>query len=681
MRPYILLIIRLATGTSLFAQSADTLFYNYVNAGKIVGQQWVLEKGKNDYYYFDEFNDRGRGPSVHSHLRTDDKGVIIAAEYSGVDYFKTVVNEKYYVRNGKAYWKNKFEDDSATYRNELYSDINGPVSEYELIFKMMQGAPSGAVKVLPAGVRSCRRITTAAIGNGAIGNSAGGPAGGDAAGNGKGPRLSLQLVAFSGYGSAPYYFWFTEKGRFFGYVSDWSSLIQRGYEGHTGELYAIQKEFEGKYYTDLAFTLTEKPVAGLAIRNATLFDPEKGQTFAHQTVLIRGDKIGKTGNTAEVVIPAGYKVIDGTGKFLMPGLWDMHSHFSRDQGPFMLAQGVTNIRDMGNGPELLITRRQLNADSLLGPNVTVISGLIDKAGEMAAPTGVLVNSLDEAMRAVQDYKDKGYDQIKIYSSMEPAWVKPLADRAHSLGMRVCGHIPAFMTASEAVDAGYDEVTHINMLFLNFYGDTIDTRNMTRFTLVGRKGYALDLKGDSVQQFIRKLKVHHTVVDPTLSAFEDIFTDLPGHVAHKYVRIADYLPAEVRRNSMNGGYMDNDSLIDTYARSFAKMGKMVKELYDNGLIVVAGTDGVIIQHELEMYSDAGIPNAGVLKMATYWPAKVAGKDDVLGTIGEGKIANLVLVDGNPLERMQDIRKIYVTIKEGKVYWPKEIYKAFGWGYYY
>jgi len=148
-----------------------------------------------------------------------------------------------------------------------------------------------------------------------------------------------------------------------------------------------------------------------------------------------------------------------------------------------------------------------------------------------------------------------------------------------------------------------------------------------------------------------------------------------------VPIAAYLPAEIKRGAMSGTYMDADSLIDTYARSFANMKSMVKELYDNGLIVLAGTDGGIVQHELEMYSEAGIPNADVLRTATWWPAKVSGKDGALGSIEEGKTANLILIDGNPLQDMHDIRKVFLTVRSGELYWPKSIYGAYGWGYYY
>jgi Amidohydrolase family len=678
MRFVVLLFTAVGLTPWLSGQPIDTTFYSYVAQGKIVGKQWACENEKNSYSYYDEYNDRGRGPSIYSHLRTDDNGVITDAEFHGVDYYKASVQEEFHVRNSKAFWKNKFENDSAGFAGELYSDINGPIAEYELILKMLQRSTAGEVHVLPGGIRRFRYITEAQI--------LGAPDRSDtlrgSTAKGKLSPLNLKLVAFDGFGGGPWYIWFKREGQFFGFLNPtWMSLIQTGYEDQIAELYVIQKQVEQNFYTHLAQTLTTVPKEGLAIRNALLFDPASGKTSGHQTVLVFHDKIIKAGNAADVTIPSDYQIIDGTGKFLMPGLWDMHTHYSKEDGPFKLAQGVTNIRDMGNGPELLGIRTLTNQDSLLGPDITVISGLIDKAGVMAVPVGILVNTLDEALQAVRDYKKKGYDQIKLYSSIEPQWVKPIADESHRLGMRVCGHIPAFMTASQAVEAGYDEITHINMLFLNFFGDTIDTRNMTRLTLPGEKGYTIDVKGQTVQQFITLLKKHGTVLDPTLSAFEDNYIQLPGQMSRTYIPIAAYLPAEIHRASLNGNYLGTDSLVDTYARSFQNMKKMVKELYASGLILLAGTDGGILQHELELYSEAGIPNSDVLKMATYWPAKVSGKENTMGSISAGKTANMILVDGDPLQNMQDIRKVYLTIKEGNLYWPKEIYKTFGWGYYY
>lgn len=365
----------------------------------------------------------------------------------------------------------------------------------------------------------------------------------------------------------------------------------------------------------------------------------------------------------------------------MPGLWEMHAHFSMSDGPLMMAQGVTNLRDMGNGDELWNVKRRVDTDSILGPEINIVSGFIDKAGEFAAPTGSLINSLEEGLKFIDDYHKQGCQQIKLYSSINPEWVKPLAAKAHSYGMRVCGHIPAFMTASQAIDAGYDEITHLNMLMLNFFGDTVDTRNMTRFKLVGKKGNTIDVNSDDVKNFIQKMKDKNITVDPTITVFESMFIDMPGKAAKAYQPIMQYLPSEVKRRAMAGGFVDDESLAPQYGKSYEVMKKFLKALYDNGLTILAGTDGGIVQHELEVYSECGIPNYDVLRMATYFPAKEYGLLDKYGTVAPGKIANLILIDGDPKKNIKDIRKIYLTIKEGKIYSPKKIYAAYGWKYYY
>ena len=133
--------------------------------------------------------------------------------------------------------------------------------------------------------------------------------------------------------------------------------------------------------------------------------------------------------------------------------------------------------------------------------------------------------------------------------------------------------------------------------------------------------------------------------------------------------------------MSGGFIDDESLAPQYSRSYETMKKFLKALYDNGITILAGTDGGIVQHELEVYSECGIPNYDVLRMATYFPAKEYGLLDKYGTVAPGKIANLILIDGDPKKNIKDIRKVYLTIKEGKIYSPKRIYAAYGWKYYY
>lgn len=660
-------LLILVTGCFLFAashaQQADTIKYSVVNAGKITGIQTIFNEKANDYYYHFEYNDRGRGPSINTHIKTNEKGIIVLQEVSGIDYFKNKVQEKFEVKNGKATWKNKFENETTVFNGQLYSSINGTPGEAELLYKILMAQPANKIAVLPSGNISFKKVKEMPVVDE------------------KNNQLAVQLIGFSGLGGPPNYNWYTADGHYFASLSDWSSIILKGFEKNIEPLLTIQKEIEKKFYTNLAQTITEKINTGIAIKNVTVFNAGEGSTFANATVLIKNDRIEKTGNSLYTPIPAGYKIIDGTGKFLMPGLWEMHGHFFMENGPLMMAQGVTNLRDMGNNDELWNVKKRVDKDSLLGPEINVVSGFIDKAGEMAAPTGAIINTLEEGIKAIEEYKQKGCTQIKLYSSIKPEWVKPLAAKAHSLGMRVCGHIPAFMTATQAVDAGYDEITHMNMLMLNFFGDTVDTRNMTRFKLIGNKGYTIDVKSDAVKNFVQKLKEKNVIVDPTINIFESMFTDMPGKIAKAYLPIAAYLPAETKRYAMSGSFIDDNAVAAAYAKSFTAMKKLLKMLYDNGITILSGTDGGILQHELEIYSECGIPNYDVLRMATYWPAKVHGMLNDYGTVDAGKIANLILIDGDPKKNIKDIRKIFLTIKEGKLYYPKKIYAAYGWKYYY
>jgi imidazolonepropionase-like amidohydrolase len=646
-----------------FAQPEDTVKYTVVTAGKITGIQTNYSKNSNEYFYHFEFNDRGRGPSLSTHIKTNEKGIVVLKEISGIDYFKNKVQEKFEVKSGRASWKNKFENENVVFNGQLYSSIDGTPGEEELTYKILKSQPENKIAVLPSGHISFKKVKELTI----IGEN--------------NNKQTLQLIGFSGLGGPPSYSWYTTDGHYFGNLSEWSSIILHGFEKNIEPLLVIQKEIEKSFYNNLANTVTEINSTGIAIKNVTVFNAGEGSTFANATVLIKNNRIEKTGNSLYITIPPGYKIIDGTGKFLMPGLWEMHGHFFMQNGPMMIAQGVTNLRDMGNNDELWNVKKKIDKDTILGPEINVVSGFIDKAGEFAAPTGTLINSLQEGINAIESYKQKGCTQIKLYSSINPEWVKPMAVKAHNLGMRVCGHIPAFMTASQAIDAGYDEVTHLNMLMLNFFGDTVDTRNMSRFKLVGNKGFTIDLNSEAVKNFVQKLKEKNIAVDPTINVFEGMFTDMPGKISKAYLPIAAYLPAETKRYAMAGAYIDADSLAGAYAKSFATMKKLLKVLYDNGITILAGTDGGIVQHELEIYSECGIPNYDVLRMATYWPAKIHGMLDNYGTVDAGKIANLILIDGDPKRNIKDIRKIFLTIKEGKLYYPKKIYAAYGWKYYY
>ena len=367
----------------------------------------------------------------------------------------------------------------------------------------------------------------------------------------------------------------------------------------------------------------------------------------------------------------------------MPGLWDNHVHYDISQGLYHLAAGVTNVKDMGNSLDLPETKKQVDEGSLLGPEISAMSGFIDFAGPFAGPTGKIVNTLDEGLAAVDFYADKGYQQVKLYSSIPVDWVKPLADRAHQKNIKVVGHIPSFMTAERAVNDGYDQIIHINMVMLNFLGDTLDTRSMGRFTKVGERAGRVNVEGAEVKKFVSLLKEKNIVVDPTVGVFEGMFANKPGKLANGYSSIIGMFPAEFKRSFYYGGLPTMKDHELEYAASMDNMMKMVKVLHQGGITIVPGTDdfpGFALHRELELYSQAGIPNADVLRAATITSAKVAGKDKEVGTIETGKKANLILIDGDPLKNISDIRKVELTIKNGNLYEPKALYASYGFGFW-
>ena len=274
-----------------FSQT-DTIRHNVVRLGKIVGKHLSWKNGPNEHYYYYEFNDRGRGPAVTSYSKTDAKGNIILQQISGIDYFKTKVNERFEVKAGKATWKNKFENGSALYKGELYANIYGNPGEIELSLKAMKNWPAKKINILPSGTLNYTVVKE------------------ETAKDEKNNSIDVQLVGFSGLGGPPNYAWFTKDGDFFGNLSDWMSIIKEGYEKNIDILLPIQKKIENNFYTNLASAVTEKNNTGIAIKNVTVFNAAEGSTFLNGTVLIKGNIIERVGSAAFSPIPAGYKVID-----------------------------------------------------------------------------------------------------------------------------------------------------------------------------------------------------------------------------------------------------------------------------------------------------------------------------------------------------------------------------------
>jgi hypothetical protein len=661
---YILSVLALLAASQAFALG-DTTRYMVLTTGKISGKllRWTDGADKVSYTY--EYNDRGRGPKLRVDIGLNEHHVI-SRKVTGVDYFKGEVNENFEISGGVAKWDNKIEKGQKNVTTAvLYTPLNSVPAEVEWDIKMALKVPHvQEIETVPSGKLRVEHVKnhTAKV---------------------NGFPEELELFAFTGSGGPPSYVWFTPNKDFFASVSGWMSTIKLGYEFLVPELKRLQDEIEEDYFAEQAVALTQKTAGPIAITNVRVFDAKTGKVHEDQTVLIEGGLIQQLGKASNLKLPAAVKVIPGQGKMLLPGLWDNHTHYDMSQGIYHLAAGVTNIKDMGNSLDLPEIKKQVDSDALLGPEITVWSGFIDYAGPFAGPTGKIVKTLEEGIAAVNFYADNGYQQVKLYSSLPVDWVKPIAAEAHKRGLKVVGHIPSFMTATRAVNDGYDQIIHMNMVMLNFLGDTLDTRSMGRFTKVASRSRNIDLNGPEAKKFIQLLKQKKTVVDPTMMIFESMFTNEPGKLAAGYEMTQNMFPADFKRGLYNGGLPTMKGHEAEYRQSFDNMMKMLALLHKNGITFVPGTDdfpGFALQRELELYAKAGVPNAEVLKKATLVSAQVAGKEKEYGSIEVGKKANLILVDGDPVKNIADIRKVDMTMKNGNMYDPKALYKSYGFGFW-
>lgn len=648
--------------TSAHAQHAtDTSRYVVLFSGRPAGEyrEWWSDGALHSVY---DYNDRGRGPHEESVLSLGDDGAPVSLSIVGHGYLKDTVDEHFESSGGKATWKTS--SDRGTRANAAaafyIANAETPVGSQLLVKAAL--AHNGRVPLLPSGEATVVKS-------------------GDMTITANGKPLHVVRYDVGGLGFSPFAVWTDDSAEHFATVSGWSSVVPAGWEGNVAAMTAAQEKARSERYVRLARELSHKPSGALVFRGARLFVAESATMQPGMTVVMSGDRITAVGKDGSVAIPAGATVIDAGGKTLLPGLWDMHVHIQPgDDGLLHIAAGVTNARDMGNDTITALDLRKKFADgSLIGPRL-MLAGLIDGSGPYQVPTGLLADDEATALRDVDWYAAHGYEQIKVYSSMKPELVPAIIAEAHAKGMRVSGHVPAFMTASQVVKLGFDEVQHANFLLLNFMDSVKDTRTMARFKAVGAAGKDLDLQSPRVREFVQLFKERGTSIDPTLTTFEGMFTARPGQLDPNQAPIADRMPAQVQRSFYAGGMPVPDGMDQRYRDAFGEMKGIVKAMYDAGVPIVPGTDngpvGFQLLRELELYVQAGIPAPQVLKLATIGAATVMHHEKDRGSIAVGKVADAVLVDGDPTVNISNARKTVMVVKDGVRFDPKEIYAKVG-----
>jgi imidazolonepropionase-like amidohydrolase len=426
---------------------------------------------------------------------------------------------------------------------------------------------------------------------------------------------------------------------------------------------------------ELADRFSPKRSGPLAIVGATLIDGTGAPPVEDSVVVIEGNRIAAAGPSARVTIPAGAMLIKATGMAVLPGLWEMHAHFTQvEWGPVYLAAGVTTARDCANEFEFITAARDaIAAGRGLGPRL-LAAGVID--GEGTRTIGVEVATTpDQALALVKRYADAGFNQIKLYSSLSPELVKTIAQEAHRRGLTVTGHLPEGMDLERAIADGMDQINHITTIAhaLRTPDPAKAKTKAAAFDFTGT-ARAIDLNSDRAQEIFRLLKEHKTVIDPTVALYELMF-HAAGHVAEPgMAKVAPELAGSL--NSMGiPAFMEKSA-----EGLFRKYLEVIGALQKAGVPIVAGTDQAVPGHslhrELELYVEAGLTPMEALQAATIVPARAMKLDRELGTIEAGKRADLILVAGRPDRKISDIRQVKTVVAAGRVFDCGELWKCVG-----
>lgn len=447
---------------------------------------------------------------------------------------------------------------------------------------------------------------------------------------------------------------------------DHFEAVRTGYE-------PLLSQFIGRAATDAldaltALTAQESADAGaFAIVGADLIDGSGAPLVPDAVVVVRDGRIVAAGPKSRTPVPHGITVIDAAGKTVMPGLWDMHAHYEQvEWGPIYLASGVTTARDVGNEFDFIKSVRDaLRGGRGIGPRL-LLAGVIDGSGPAAL--GVIrADTPDEGRARVRQYHDAGFDQIKIYSSVKLEVLRAICDQAHAFGMTVTGHIPEGLDAYQGVEAGMDQINHAVYL-APLAGPPVPAGP----TVIPPP---VDSADPATAKLVAFLLAHHTVIDPTLAIFEWVWHPASTPMSELEPGVTKVAP------ELSASLTHTGASPATAARSAARFNRLVgtvRVLHRAGIPIVAGTDqtipGYSLHREMELYVEAGFTPMEAIEAATSVPARVMHLDRDVGTVTVGRRADLLIVDGHPLQRIADTRNVWLVVANGRRYTPAPLWRS-------
>lgn len=427
-----------------------------------------------------------------------------------------------------------------------------------------------------------------------------------------------------------------------------------------------------------AFTQTQ-----LAITNVNVIDATGSPVQPGMTVIIQNGRIVNIGKSAKLKVPGNARVVDAHGKFLIPGLWDMHVHTifgdwipggKEVSLPLFVANGVTGVRDMGGDLDTLLQwRSQISGGTILGPRM-IISGPMLDGPKSHFPSSISIATADEGRKAVDDLKAKGVDFIKVQSYITREGYFAVSSETKKLGMTLVGHVPDSIRAREAIDAGQKSIEHLTGIF---EGASTQEDKFISGSSKGPRIYLDTYKDALATALISQMARNHTWLVPTLAWERGQW--LIDDIDYSHDPALKYAPDSWQHKSWPSftkgilAELDTDE-VSVRRRFVQKEFEIVYAMHKAGVPIMAGTDtaaavavlpGFSLHTELEYFVQSGFTPMEALQTATLNPAKFLGLQNELGTVEKGKRANLVLLEANPLDDIKNTRKIAAVVLNGRL----------------
>src|SRR3982751_125771 len=558
--------------------------------------------------------------------------------------------ENFALSNGRGTWVSPVDKGETAYAAPAYYlSQGGPfIGNAPEVDRLLTAGRAG-LSLLPSGKATFDKVTSLDVD---------GPQG----------KKHVDLILLRGTSQTPQPIW-VENGSFFGLMVG-LGLLPDGYEGNLDKMQAAQDAAIAALAPATAKQfLTADARRPVLFSKVKMYDGDAERFVADRYVLTRNGNIVSVGAKAPAKLPAGTRTIEGAGKTLVPGLWDSHMHVGDDfQTVSELALGVTNCRNPGGPIDLEVSQRERrNKGTLLAPECWD-SVIVDQKGPLVAQGSEAVSSLDDTLAAVRKIAANKLTAVKFYTSMNPAWIAPGAKLAHQLGLHVHGHIPAGMRTLDAINAGYDEITHIYFATMQAMPQEVVDKANTTMRLLGPGKYFndVDLDAEPTRTVIRSMAAKKIALDPTLVVVEGVLLANAGTVAPAYAPYVGTLPAATERGFKSGPipYLPGMTRDDA-VKSVHHMGEYVTKLRRAGVPIVAGTDGTGMElvRELELYVDGGMTTSEAMATATLAAAHNVKADGRTGSIKAGKEADLLLVDGDPEKNIGDLRHVDQVMSDG------------------